>query len=94
VITFNQAAELAFLVSLSFLASGAGVFVFGPHRWSALVRPVVVSLVLAVVIPVIAVSVFDMHWNTRVLALAVVVIGFTAAFNRPQPSTSPNDDWP
>jgi hypothetical protein len=94
VITFNQAAELVFLVALSVIASGAGVFVFGPHRWSAMVRPVVVSLLLAVALPVIAVSVFDMHWNTRVLALAVVVIGFFAAFTRPQPSTSPNDDWP
>ena len=91
-ITFNQAAELAFLVVLSVVASGVGVLVFGPHRWSAMIRPVVTSLVLAVVVPVIAVSAFDFDWNTRLLAVAVVVIGFVAAYSRQPVLDIPVDD--
>ena len=93
-ITLDQAADLTLLISLAFLASGAGVLMFGPRRWSALMRPLVASLFLAVVVPIMAVAVFGMAWNTTVLAVAVVVIAFMAAYREIPASIGPNDDWP
>jgi uncharacterized membrane protein YhaH (DUF805 family) len=93
-LTLDQALDLTLLVVLALLASAAGVLMFGPRRWSAFARPLVASLLLAVVVPIIAVSAFDISWNTTVLAVAVVVIALVAAVTRERRTVGPNDDWP